>query len=144
MRDTDAFSLGVDIARALDAAGLPNALGGAIALAAWGVPRATADVDINAFVDDDDLDRVFEVLEALGIEVERDVARADHVAKGMFVVCSPSGTPRAAATSRAPRRLVPLLAAPPSEALGEEERAPSALRQQAASTPWRARGADAA
>lgn len=70
MRDTDAFSLGVDIARALDAAGLPNALGGAIALAAWGVPRATVDVDINAFVDDEDLDRVFDVLEALGIEIE--------------------------------------------------------------------------
>jgi hypothetical protein len=88
MTEPDAFRLGVTIAAALDDAGLPNALGGAIALAAWGVPRATVDVDMNVFVGDADLPRVFDVLERLGVEVDRDQAMREHEARGMFVVRS--------------------------------------------------------
>jgi hypothetical protein len=47
MSEQDAFTLGVALAQALDEAGIPNALGGAIALAAWGIPRATVDMDIG-------------------------------------------------------------------------------------------------
>jgi len=41
----------IDIHRALDAAGLPHAFGGALALA-WctGEPRATFDIDVNIFI----------------------------------------------------------------------------------------------
>lgn len=39
-------------ADALEAAGLPYAIGGALALAIAGVPRGTAEVDLNVFVDD--------------------------------------------------------------------------------------------
>jgi hypothetical protein len=38
------------IASALEASTIPYAIGGALALAVAGVPRGTADVDINVFV----------------------------------------------------------------------------------------------
>lgn len=92
MSEPDAFQLGVTIAVALDAAAIPNALGGAIALAAWGVPRATVDVDLNVFVEDDALDRVFDVLEqALDLVVDRRAARHAHETNGMFALRSRSG-----------------------------------------------------
>jgi hypothetical protein len=88
----DAFELGVTIASALDAAGIPNALGGAIALAAWGIPRATVDVDINVFVEDERVDEVLDVLERdVGIEVDRDAARRGHVDDGLMILKAPSG-----------------------------------------------------
>ena len=47
---------------ALDRARIPHAIGGALALAYYGEPRATVDVDINVFVG---VDRHHEVLAAL-------------------------------------------------------------------------------
>lgn len=38
------------LVRALDTAGMPCAIGGALALGLWGVPRGTKDVDLNVFV----------------------------------------------------------------------------------------------
>ena len=88
----DAFELGVAIASALDAAGIANALGGAIALAAWGIPRATVDVDINVFVEDDRVDEVLDVIERdLGIAVDRRAARRGHTDDGLMVLSSSSG-----------------------------------------------------
>jgi len=90
--DPDAFELGVAIASVLDAAGIPNALGGAIALAAWGVPRATVDVDINVFVDDGGIGEVLDVLERdAGIQVDRTVAQRGHRDDGLMVLKSASG-----------------------------------------------------
>ena len=36
------------IADALEAAGIPYGIGGALALGVWGFPRATKDVDVDA------------------------------------------------------------------------------------------------
>jgi hypothetical protein len=40
--------------------GIPHAFGGAIALAYWGVPRATVDIDINVFLSQDQRQRVLD------------------------------------------------------------------------------------
>lgn len=56
------------LARTLDAAGVPHAFGGAIALAYYATPRGTRDVDINVFLPARDFDRVFAALRPLGVE----------------------------------------------------------------------------
>jgi hypothetical protein len=73
------------IADALESAGLPYAIGGALALAIAGVPRGTADVDVNAFVDEHDVPRLIAVLQRLGIELDLDAAVARGKRDGMFV-----------------------------------------------------------
>ncbi|MFT3866331.1 MAG: hypothetical protein QM729_18885 [Solirubrobacterales bacterium] len=40
----------IAVHRALAAAGLPHAIGGAVALSIYGAPRETADIDVNVFV----------------------------------------------------------------------------------------------
>ena len=72
-----------EIGSALAAAEIPYAIGGALALAVAGVPRGTADVDVNVFVDEPQ--RVFEVLNDLGMELDDDLAAAAVVGDGMFV-----------------------------------------------------------
>lgn len=52
----------------LEAARLPHAFGGALALAYYATPRATIDIDVNVFVDADRSDEVFGVLAPLGVE----------------------------------------------------------------------------
>src|ERR1700741_5269785 len=64
------------IANAFEAASIPYAIGGALALAVAGVPRGTADVDVNVFVDASRVGEVLDVLLALGIEIDRNVAMA--------------------------------------------------------------------
>jgi hypothetical protein len=56
------------LARVFDAAGLPYAIGGALAFAYYGEPRATMDVDINVFVHPDRSAEVFATLAPLGVE----------------------------------------------------------------------------
>ena len=43
----NAFELSEHIAARLDEDGLPYAIGGALALTAWSIPRDTKDVDIS-------------------------------------------------------------------------------------------------
>ncbi len=81
----DAAEAGTRIARALEAAGIDYALGGALALGAHGVPRGTLDVDVNVFAEESDLPRVFAALRALGIEIAKDTAMARARRDGMFV-----------------------------------------------------------
>lgn len=50
----------------LDAADLPHAFGGALALGYVADPRGTADIDVNVFVPADDLDLIAQALEPLG------------------------------------------------------------------------------
>jgi hypothetical protein len=64
---------------ALDRAGIPHAIGGALALAYYGEPRVTIDVDVNLFIGTDEFDEVAAILSAIGVnaeaepqEVERD------------------------------------------------------------------------
>lgn len=81
----DAAEAGEQIADALEREGLPYALGGALALAVAGVPRGTIDVDVNIFVEEERLDETFDVLGALGIEIDRAAALARAKHDGMFV-----------------------------------------------------------
>jgi hypothetical protein len=61
----------VAIHLALDQDDLPHAFGGAIALAYYGEPRVTIDVDCNVFVSAEELVRVAGVLSPLGIDFGR-------------------------------------------------------------------------
>lgn len=54
--------------RALAEAGIDHAFGGALALAYYGEPRATVDIDVNVFVAPDRFDDVRTALAALGID----------------------------------------------------------------------------
>lgn len=58
----------VAIHEALRAAKIPHAVGGALALAYYGEPRATIDVDLNLFVAPERWEAVIEALAPLGIE----------------------------------------------------------------------------
>lgn len=61
------------------------AIGGALALAVAGVPRGTADVDVNVFIEDEELPRVLTLLETLGMVVDRDASIARARRDGMFI-----------------------------------------------------------
>ena len=61
------------IHHALDSAGVPHAIGGALALAYYAEPRTTIDVDINVFVPTDRWPEICEALAPLGINVEVEV-----------------------------------------------------------------------
>ncbi len=73
------------ISAALEAASIPYAIGGALALAVAGVPRGTADVDVNVFVESARVGALIDVLVGLGIEIPKQAAveRVKH--DGMFV-----------------------------------------------------------
>ncbi len=83
--DRSAADAAQQIADALNAAGLPYAIGGALALAIAGVPRGTADVDMNVFVDEEGVREVIDVLRELGIEIDVSAAEARAKRDGMFV-----------------------------------------------------------
>jgi hypothetical protein len=54
--------------QALGAARVPHAFGGALALAYYGTPRGTIDIDVNVFVRADKAARVLAALAPLGVE----------------------------------------------------------------------------
>lgn len=64
------------LADAFEASGIPYAIGGALALAFWAVPRATKDVDVNVFLGPADIGRVVAVLRGLGLSFDEDAFRA--------------------------------------------------------------------
>jgi hypothetical protein len=74
------------LADALEGAGVPYAVGGALALGVWGFPRATNDVDLDVFVPAGDLDPVFDVLEGAGCELDRTAAQRSAAQRGDFKV----------------------------------------------------------
>lgn len=61
------------------------AFGGAIALAAWSEPRATADIDLVVWVEPDGLGGVLEILKGVGADVREDMAQVAADRDGMFV-----------------------------------------------------------
>ncbi len=73
------------LGRALEAAGIDHAIGGALALGVHGVPRGTLDVDLNVFVPDERLDAVFDVLRETGVTLDPEAARNAARQQGMFV-----------------------------------------------------------
>jgi len=69
--DKSAAEVARDLADALDRGGISYAIGGAIALGFYAVPRATVDVDVNVFASPGpDLDRVLGSLRDSGFEAE--------------------------------------------------------------------------
>ena len=58
----------VRLNEALDAADIPHAFGGALALAYYAEPRATIDIDVNLFVDPQRYREVLDVLVPLGVD----------------------------------------------------------------------------
>jgi hypothetical protein len=77
---SDAAEAGLRIAAALETAGIPHALGGALALGAHGVPRGTLDVDLNVFVTPDTYPVVLATLRGIGVEFDEaaSIARAER------------------------------------------------------------------
>ncbi|HEY4182391.1 MAG TPA: nucleotidyl transferase AbiEii/AbiGii toxin family protein [Kofleriaceae bacterium] len=72
------------IAAVLSDDGVRYALGGALALGVWGLPRATKDVDISIFVRRDELPRVLDLLEHAGVMVHHEDARRGVERNGLF------------------------------------------------------------
>lgn len=68
----------------LEASPIPYAFGGAIALAAWSEPRATADVDVILWVDEGAIDGAIALVQAAGVSVDPSAARSGARARGMF------------------------------------------------------------
>ena len=65
----------VAIDEAFDRHEIPHAFGGAIALAYYGEPRVTVDVDCNVFLPPEAIDAVARVLTPLGVDFSFDRAR---------------------------------------------------------------------
>jgi hypothetical protein len=82
---TDVFDAGLRVAGALDRAGVPYALGGALAYGQYGIPRATNDVDVNVFATPAELASTVAALQALGIAVDLESAQHDAEREGSFV-----------------------------------------------------------
>lgn len=71
--------------RVLEDAGTVYAFGGALALAAWSEPRATADVDVILFIDPErEVDLAIDLVRSAGVLVDVDTARAAAAQRGMF------------------------------------------------------------
>ncbi|MFZ5469885.1 MAG: hypothetical protein ACOZIN_10660 [Myxococcota bacterium] len=78
------------IADALDVAGIPYAVGGAIAYGYWGAARGTKDVDLNVFVPNDDIGQALSVLGAAGLKIDRGAAIESAKERGDGSGTSPS------------------------------------------------------
>jgi hypothetical protein len=65
----------IRLSKALEAAALPHAFGGALALAYYGTPRGTHDIDVNFFVPAEEADAALALLEALGVDPADDAQR---------------------------------------------------------------------
>jgi hypothetical protein len=80
----EATQVALDLAAAFEGAGIPYAIGGAVAYGFYGPPRATNDVDVDVFVPPEDAERVFDALGSV-VEVDRAEARARIQERGDFV-----------------------------------------------------------
>lgn len=72
------------LATVLEDSGETYAFGGAIALAAWSEPRATADVDVILWIDPDRIDRAIEIIRSAAVEIDEVAARVGATTRGMF------------------------------------------------------------
>jgi hypothetical protein len=68
-----------------DEDGLPCAVGGALALGAWGVPRTTSDVEVSVFVSESELDSLLDSVERVGAMMERAEAHRTVARTGFFL-----------------------------------------------------------
>lgn len=81
----NAADVGLSLARALEAAHLPYALGGALAYGVWALPRATKDVDLNLFVAADGLPAACDALASAGVVFDRSEALRLAAEEGLFI-----------------------------------------------------------
>lgn len=72
------------LASCFDEDAIAYAIGGALALGAWGVPRATKDVDIAVFARAEELPHVLDSLERAGVMIDRERAARDLERIGMI------------------------------------------------------------
>jgi len=72
----------IALSRALAAARIPHAFGGALALAYYAVPRATHDIDVNVFVPAERAGPVLEALAQLGVAAGGEAARREIAERG--------------------------------------------------------------
>ena len=84
MQASDALSLAVELGALLEAARLPYAIGGALALGVHGVSRSTQDVDVNVFVNAEGLERLIELLRSNGVQIDPAKARNEALSDGVF------------------------------------------------------------
>lgn len=66
----DATEAAVHFAQALQSAGIPHAIGGAIAYGFFGAARGTHDVDINVFVEGEQAGQALDTLVAAGLSID--------------------------------------------------------------------------
>ncbi len=76
----------LSIAEVFERTKIPYAIGGALALGLWGIPRATADVDMNIFVTNEQLPAALAALGTLGISSDEQEVLRRVEKDGMFVV----------------------------------------------------------
>jgi len=87
MSDATAVEVARSLADALDKREISYAIGGALALGFYAVPRATVDVDINVFLDPSKrLPLILDVLESAGFvaDAKLDVLAKNAVQEGQF------------------------------------------------------------
>lgn len=84
MHSPDALSLAVELGQLLERAGLPYAIGGALALGVHGVSRSTQDVDVNVFAKAEELETLLTLLRENGVQVDEAKARTAGVTEGVF------------------------------------------------------------
>ena len=80
--DIDAVAVARKLADALEAAGVPYAIGGAIAYGYYGAARGTKDVDVNLFVTPDGSRKALEVLVQAGVKLDVDEAMRTGLERG--------------------------------------------------------------
>jgi hypothetical protein len=78
------FTIAEHIASCLEEDGLAYAIGGALALTIWTLPRETVDVDLSIFARNDELPRVFDSLERAGVMLDRIAAAKTQARIAMF------------------------------------------------------------
>lgn len=79
------FEQALDLADALQAHGVPYAIGGALAYGIWGEARATKDIDLNVFVTVDQIEAAFTALREAGVSFDDELARREAAEQGMFI-----------------------------------------------------------
>jgi hypothetical protein len=83
--DASPLDVAEHLADRLDEEGLSYALGGALALGVWGVPRATQDVDVAIFAGDHEMDKILTAFERAGAIVDPGAAMRSATSAGFFV-----------------------------------------------------------
>ena len=84
MLDADITATAQRVAKALENANVPYAIGGAIALTMHGIVRATRDVDVNAFCSMAEVPQVLEALRKAGCALDAAKASAEAQQEGWF------------------------------------------------------------